>query len=163
MKALRHTTAPLGTGRENFKMSEETQTATQSVSILSMAKKVHDELIAEAKQKAHTLVEEAQAKAAGLVANAQREADEKLSGLASEHMELTERILELQKFEKHYRQRLQQLVDSAHKTLEEDENLNGEHSPEREEHGREEHGCTHEQEHEERGGCEHEGHEEHQD
>lgn len=118
-------------------MSEHTN---ESVSMLNLAQKVHDDYVTEGKTKAENLVSEAQATADSLVSEAQaestylrteaeseanrlvQEAEEKAEDVVksaeAEAAELERRISGLKKIEYEYRARLSDLANNAIKTLE---------------------------------------------
>lgn len=92
---------------------------SKSLSLLNMAKTVHDNYITEASQKAEDIVNEANLEAERVVAEAQRKAEDIVNEAIQEYNGYTEAIETLKRIEIEYRARLKNAADDTLVSLEE--------------------------------------------
>lgn len=92
--------------------------SNQSLSLLNMAKKVHDGFITEADNKAKEIVSHAESEAENIIQKAKQEAEDIVSNAIEEYNTYSAKIEELKKVEFEYRARLKSAADDTLVSLE---------------------------------------------
>lgn len=91
---------------------------SKSLSLLNMAKTVHDNYITEASQKAEDIVNEANLEAERITVEAQRKAEDIVNEAIQEYNSYSEAIEKLKRIEIEYRARLKNAADDTLVSLE---------------------------------------------